>query len=158
MPLVMIQNFDEFVKEHGGEYVAARGWLLFPDGWSCDESFMVRRVPPRNEHDRLDLQREFVQIKLREAVNDFQRFKNAAMQQLAHAYQTGNVPSPHPETPRALAQRREDILALRKRIAELDGLIANTPEAQKQRALDAAEKDRQQTIATLARAIEAVEI
>jgi len=157
MPMVMLQDFDEFVAEHGGEYVMSRGWLLFADGSTTNEEFSIRRSPPINEHQRLELQREFWAVKTRLAEREFNELRNDALQQAAHAM-SGLVPPPHADTPRELQRRKSEIETLRERVAEFDALIANTPESHEQRQREAVREERRREISALASEIEAIEV
>ena len=158
MPMVMVESFQEFITRHGGDCVTVRGWMLFPDGTTCNEDFTIRRQSPSDPTELLNLRREYVQAKLKQADRDFRDLKNDALDQAHTSMNNRGLPPPGRGVPNELTRRKGIVEQLREQLASIEAEYAQTPEAQRQRRRDAEELARQTTIASLAAEIQAIEI
>ena len=158
MPMVMVENFQEFSTRHGGDWVTVRGWILFPDGATCDEGFTIWRQPPSDSTELLNLRREYVQAKLKQADRDFRDLKNDALDQAHLSMNNQGLPPPPRGVPKELARRKGIVEQLREQLTGIEAEYAQTPEALRQRRREAEQRERQTAIATLAAEIQAIEI
>ncbi len=158
MPMVLIEDFEEYAAKHGGEYVKSRGWLLFGDGARCDEKFEIRHQPPSDPTELLKSRREYVQSRLRRAESNFRAVKNEVLEQAQLATSFANLPGPPPSAPQELRRLQAIVEQHRSDLAVIEAELDKTPEAQRQRRREADLQERQTAIAKLVDELESIEI
>lgn len=152
MPSVFIPTIREFVARHGqgtlvtdaklrgcGRYVCHDGASYSQDGYNMS-------LPPTDERERLLLKTAYWQTKLAQEVQDFTAYKQDVFVQAHLAARFANLPSAGDpaEIKKTLAAGKQRIAQYRERIAELRAYRdALTDLPAKQRALDAAARNRQ---------------
>jgi hypothetical protein len=146
MPLVMVENYEEWSTRHGKEPVALTknyansgqrtrtGWLLWADGaMMFNGDFETRREPPTNETELLKLRRQYVFEKLERASTDFNDLKQQSINQAGYSQKYVNLPTPPAEAVDELRRLKGVVERLRKDLERLDKLLEQTPEAELKR-------------------------
>lgn len=133
-------TFEEFRAEHG-EFVRQHGHYYFLDGSrasSTDGAWYAMSEPPENEYERLRAVRRYWQCKIDNLTSQFNRLK-----------MSGALPA-------ELRKMREVVRRDRVELAEVEKLLAQTPEAGREQFIAQQQAEQQRRDASLRAEINAI--
>ena len=156
---IVIDSYQEFADRHGGSPVQVENIFLFPDGASVNgDDRDDRREPPADPTERLRARRDYVAAHLDRTIDNFQSLKAHCHEQASLAARYTNLPGPPVDAPKELRRLAALAEKYREELAEIDAQLAETPEAQRQRELDALRAEQNARQAQLMAEIKGIEI
>lgn len=169
MPLIMIEDYQEFSVRHGGNPVevhfqrggrrVSSGWLVFPDGAMCSVSDAeFRKEPPHDPTEQLKTRRDYVNEVLERAISDFNHLKSECHHQEMLASRYRNFTGPSADAPAQLRRLRAIVEARRTELRKLDAQLADTPEARDRQMRNTLDQELEHDCTDLMNEIKAIQI
>jgi len=147
---IVPENYEDFKKRHGGdnESVVVDHIRFFKDGASATEGPRGNSwtEPPENPSSLLSAQRQFLDVKLKQEIEDFDKFYKECQTQVQHHQKfPAYCPPPPANAKEQLERGKKRIVKLRGELTTIDEDIAKTPEAKEKREkADTVAKQREQ--------------
>lgn len=134
-----------------------RDWTyLFRNG--ATSNGQLHGDPPADDHQRLLLQREFLQFVLKRRVAEFNEIKHQALQQASLATRYSNLPGTSEDAPRAMLHLKEIADKLREDLAAVEHQLSQTLQGSAAKSHDESEMYRRQRVADVLSKVNAIEI
>jgi len=148
--MIVIEELNDFIERNdAGEPVFTGGRYLFRNGAISSSDGRHHQEPPPDRWERLELQKEFLEFRLKREVEAFSKFQQDCITQADMAETYGSVPPPPADAPQRLKRGKRRISILQFKLKRIQAELEQSPENREKKRLQELEGQRRNNISSL---------